>query len=238
MNNRRFEAARQGAQYPSEYDFDTSLLNDLNSRDIAPLKVVTLSLATAGSQFFAEPGRAFVPYFFTTGSSTKARVTGGFVTCYVNQTDANNTNFALTAKHNRGYRGSYSQMYITWTAQAGVSVDLVFLKSRATPWMTDGIAPNQSGIGPLFNTNAITFASTPYTGAATDNFVSADATGGNIAVTTPPAKNGQTFEVVKKDATANTVTVTGMNGGGTITLRNQNDSISLWSDGTAWYPYA
>lgn len=238
---KRFRAVDQGSQFRSEYDFPTDLLIDLNQRDIGPLFVQTLNLATAGTlQLLNTAGRALVPYFWNTGTANKTRAPAGFITTYINQQDSQNPQFALTMKHNRGYRGSFAQLYISWTAQPGVSVDLVILRSKMTPWMTDSFTNSGGGGNPSFtaNTNAINFASSPYTGQLTDNFVSADATGGNIVVTTPTATNGQIFGVTKKDATANTVTISGMNGGGSIVLHNQNDSVTFWSDGSTWYPFA
>lgn len=239
-NSKRFRPVDQGSQFRSEYDFSTDLLIDLNQRGLDPIKVVTIDLSTAGTRYFNTSGRAFVPYFWNTGTANRTRAPAGFITGYVNARDATNPNVALTMKHNRGYRGSYSQMYFTWTAQAGVSVDLVFLRSKMTPWMTDAFTNSGGGGNPSFtaNTNAITFAQSPYTGVLTDNFVVADATGGNIAVTTPTPNNGQIFGVTKKDSTASTVTISGMNGGGSIVLHSQNDSVTLWSDGATWYPFA
>lgn len=234
---KRFQSPPQGNQYPSEYDFGSDLLIDLNQRDIAPLQVVTLNLAVAGSQAFNMPGRAFVPYFWVTGSATKTRVPAGFVTAYINQSDANNTNVALTCKHNRGYRGSYSQIFITWTAQAGVSVDLVFLKSKSTPWMTDAI-PASSGGGSGSFIPAVTPVTGNYQGLNTDNFVpvTTGASAVSVAVPVSPVVN-QIFGVQKVDSGAGAVTVTG---GllGNVVLNNQGDSVTFYWSGTAWIPWA
>lgn len=90
--------------------------------------------------------------------------------------------------------------------------------------------------GAAFATRAVT---PPYTAKVTDNFISVDATGGSGTITTPAPLNGQMISIIKADGSANTVTVSGnLNGGGTITLRNRNDSVSLWSDGSVWYPFA
>lgn len=237
MFERRFETPRQGEQFQSEYDFDSSLLVDLNQRDIAPLFVVTLNLANAGSQLFNIPGRAFVPYFWNTGTTNKTRNTAGFVTAYVNAQDGSNSNVALTCKHNRGYRGSYSSMFISWTAQPGVSVDLVFHRSKCTPWMTDALAAG-SGSGGSF-TAAVTAVSGNYQGLSTDNMISATGGAGGISVAVPIAASGigQIFSVQKVDSGAGAVTVTG-GGSGTIVLNNQWDSISYYWNGSVWVPWA
>lgn len=233
---KRFQTPPQGNQYPSEYDFGSDLLIDLNQRDIAPLTVITLNLATSGSKHIKFPGRAFVPYFWQTGTANKTRATAGFVTTYVNGQDATNPNIGLTCKHNRGYRGTYSQLYITWTAQPGISVDLVFLKSKTTPWMTDGIQATSSG-GSSFSP-AVTPVTGNYTGLSTDNFIPVTTGAGAVAVGVPitPATN-QIFGVQKVDTGAGAVTVTG---GllGSVILNNQGDGVTFYWSGAAWVPWA
>ena len=88
---------------------------------------------------YASPGAPLSPISYTTGSAQQTRVTGGLVTVYVNQQDGSNPAFALDCKHNRGFRGSYSQLFLSWKAQANTTLNFVMLRSCLTPWMTDDI---------------------------------------------------------------------------------------------------
>lgn len=233
--SKRFQTPPQGNQYPSEYDFGSDMLVDLNQRDISPLSVVTLNLAVAGTYYSNMPGRAWVAYFWQTGSAIKARKPAGFLSVYINQNAA--VGDVFTAKHNRGYRGSYSQNYFTWAAQSGISVDIVFLKSKSTPWMTDALITTSGGGG-----GGVTLTVNPQTAnynvLATDNAIPVNATGGNVTIALGAGTTtGQVVIVNKTDTSANTVTVTG---GllGSVVLNNQGDAISFYFDGTAWNPWA
>lgn len=216
------------------------MLIDLNQRDIQPLRVVTLDLSVAGFKSFNTPGRAFVPYFFVTGTTNKVQAPGGLVTVYVNEENSNNTNVALSCKHNRGYRGSYSRMYITWAAQPGVSVDLVFLRSKRTPWMTtsalEGSGGNATVIGGAVIPEAASFSVTNL-----GTFYPSDATAGAITATLPPAGtafgSGQIVSIQKVDSGGNPVTV---HGGilGDVVLNNQGDSVTFYYTGTSWVAFA
>ena len=69
-----------------------------------------------------------------------------------------------------------------------------------------------------------------------------DATGGAFAVTLPPAAElpGWTFRVKKVDASANAVTVTAsgtdrIDGAATFPLAVQYQSVTVQSDGSAWW---
>ncbi len=147
MDRKRFTTPRQGEQFSSEYDFPSDLLQDLQGRDIEPVSVTNINLATAGSLLLTIRGRGFVPYFYltTTATTNKAREPAGLVTVYVNQADSSNSTLAVPAKHNRGFRGSFFQVFITWAAQANTSVDFVIHKSKFTPWMTDDFDFGEGG---------------------------------------------------------------------------------------------
>jgi hypothetical protein len=77
-------------------------------------------------------------------------------------------------------------------------------------------------------------ASFNYAPATDGQFVTCDATGGVVAVTLPTASSWTglraTFE--KTDA-SNNVTVATVEGG-TVTLTGQNDSVTVYSNGTVW----
>ena len=122
---------------------------------------------------------------------------------------------------------------------------LIFTSSDSTVKITGNSSTNTINLqattgaaGFTPNTSSITFANSPYTGLSTDNMVKANATGGNIVVTTPTPANKQIFSVVKSDATANTIAISGnLIGPATVTLSNQGDAFSVWSDGSSWYPF-
>lgn len=237
-HDQRFETPIQGQQFQSEYDLDSSMLIDLNQRDIAPLRVVTLDLSVAGSQYFNTAGRAFVPYFFVTGTTNKTQAPQGVVIAYVNEQSASNPNVALTCKHNRGFRGSYAQMFFTWGAQTGISVDLVFLRSKRMPWMMTGVGSSSSSGGPVVG--GVAAESTNFTVNNLATFYPVTA-GSAITATLPPggtaAGPGQIAVITKVDSSGNAVTVTG---GllGNVVLNNQGDSISFYYSGAAWIPFA
>lgn len=234
MGYRRFVTPKQGSQYSSEYDFGSDLIDDLQKRDVSPLFVVTLDLSTAGSQFFRVPSRAIVPYFWATGTTNKVRKPAGLVTIYPNQQDNSNSFFAFPAKHNRGFRGSFSQVFISWAAQASTSVDLVFLKSGYTPWMTDDIDPGTSSSG-TGNWNVVDVVGS-YAFSSTDTVVNVDASGGNATVTLPTNTSGRIAVVKKVDSSANTVTISGgtIDGAASQILNLQYDSFMMIADGTSW----
>lgn len=80
-----------------------------------------------------------------------------------------------------------------------------------------------------------------YTALATDDLVLADATSGAITVTLPPAGSVayQTLTIKKIDASANAVTIGGtVDGAASPTLPAQYNSITIQSDGSAWYQLA
>lgn len=133
----RFQTPVQGKQYPSEYDIPSDLLADLLARDVATVVVQTLNLATAGTFVLTTPGRGFVPYFWRTSSSNKARVATGIISVFIGTEAPTGFEDSFPAKHNRGFRGTFSKLYLSWNAQSDTSVDFVIHRSKRTPWMTD-----------------------------------------------------------------------------------------------------
>lgn len=233
LDDKRFVAPRQGSQYSSEYDLDSAMLIDLNQRDIAPLRVETLNLAVAGSKWVNTSGRGFVPYFYLTGSANKTQVPSGAISVYVNESNSSNPNVNYPAKHNQGFRGSFGQVFLVWAAQAGVSVDFIFLKSRKTPWMTTAAALGGSSGGGI--TGTVAAKSANFT-TDTNNFFPTDATAGNITAALAASGNvGQQVSINKIDGTVNTVTVTG-GLTGNVVLNFQGDSITYYWSGSAWVP--
>lgn len=81
-----------------------------------------------------------------------------------------------------------------------------------------------------------------YSADILDDVIEMDATGGARTVTLPSAsfQNGNSFTVVKKDSSTNTVTIsaaggTTINGAANFTLTKKNQFIELQADGTSNY---
>ncbi len=235
---KRFQAPVQGQQFGSEYDLASEMLIDLNQRGIAPLQVVTLNLASAGTVLLANPGRAFVAYFYQTGSAIKTQVTNGLVTCFINESNDSNSMVAFPTKHNRGFHGSFSQLFLKWGSQPGVSVDLVILRSKRIPWMTTGVNSSGGTSGAMESP----VQTVDFTVADIFIFYPVDASLGNVSSTLPPGGPGLGSTLVtfiKVDNSANTVTIIG-GLAGTVTLNFKGDAVSFyWSPGVnTWIAYA
>lgn len=230
MEHRRFVTPKQGEQFASEYDFPTDELTDLQGRDIAPVFVISQNLAVAGTLALPNlPGRGFVPYFFVTGTVQKQRQPGGLLTVYVNQLDSSQSALGVNAKHNRGFRGSFAQLFLSWPAQPGVSVDLVIHRSKFLPWMTDDIDASAATVfGAPANTLATNGNASP---AASYNVIFATGPG-TIAL---PNANAflQAMAVVNVGGGLITVQLGSGNldGQASLPLTNTGDSFTVVSDG-------
>jgi hypothetical protein len=78
-----------------------------------------------------------------------------------------------------------------------------------------------------------------YTASENDG-VLADASGGAITVTLPTPATGANVAVKKVDSSSNSVTVSQsgtetIDGSASITLTEQYEALTLWSDGTDWF---
>ncbi len=135
----RFVRPVEGTEYPSEYDLKSALIIDPIERTTAPINKVTLDLTTArlpsDPYVIIQPGRAFVPYFFETGTVSKLRALTGSMNVRVNDDRPDKNIFCV---NNRGYRGGFIRLYLSWIAQPGISVDFITLRSWREPWMVDG----------------------------------------------------------------------------------------------------
>jgi len=84
----------------------------------------------------------------------------------------------------------------------------------------------------------ITYVMSPYTVTATSAWVEANATAGNIVVTTASNIAGFAFTLTKTDSSANSVTFTPpsgtVNGAASFVLTQQYDSVDLICNGSAW----
>lgn len=138
----RFQIPKSDEQYENPYDLPSSELQDLIARKLQPFAVFSQNLATAGSLEINAPGRAIVIYGWETNAPNVRTVnTTAFVQLFLE----NDPGMSPTAgipnlqgfpmKHARGYRGPFSKSYIYWTAQSGVSIDIVVHRYRDLPWI-------------------------------------------------------------------------------------------------------
>lgn len=120
------------------YNFDGSELQDMIQTNPAPIQVQTLDCSVAQTEplLINFPARAFVIYFYDSTTNVRTRKTNGFVKVRINQDRVENE---FPAKHNRGFRGDYFRLYLTWPAQANVKADLVMHLFDDDPWEMDAV---------------------------------------------------------------------------------------------------
>ena len=133
----RFEQAIQGEQVESEYDFPSDILADEIARNVIPIQVITLDLTNAGSLLIPTPGRGFTMFDYNGTDANRVPLQQALVNVYINKSDASDNN-AWPLKYNRGFRGTFSKLFLQWSAQGNVSVNILIFKSRFDPWMADG----------------------------------------------------------------------------------------------------
>ena len=83
---------------------------------------------------------------------------------------------------------------------------------------------------------------TGYTATLTDDFISADASGGAFTITLPAVATatGKVYYIKKIDATGNPITIDGngaetIDGAATAIINAQYESITLICNGSTWY---
>lgn len=133
--SQRFERPSEFLKWIGRYHWQSELAQSLVQTPPRTVHVQTIDLTTArdvGNPLILEvPGRGFVFYAYTASSPVRAVVNDSFVHVRVNRDMI--TNF-FPAKHNRGYRGDFSRLFLSWPAQSGVSVDFVVFQFDASPW--------------------------------------------------------------------------------------------------------
>lgn len=122
----RFQAAREGAQIRSKYDQMTPELVDLQKRDVVPFTIVPIDLSAAGTQEIVIPGRGFTGFIESGGVPVAGRVG-----VRVNQNKAEQE-FPL--RNGRGFRGDFVRLYLTWAAQANVTLELMIFHFDDMPY--------------------------------------------------------------------------------------------------------
>lgn len=134
----RFQQDQMGPQYVSEYDLSSQEIGDNSKRNIGEIWTQTfdLSVAQVAPIELLIPGRSFVPYGFTTATLLTTRTRVSDILVFVGIGSISEKPFP--AKHNRGYVGSFTKLYLTWPAQANNSFDFVIHRSIRIPWQVDG----------------------------------------------------------------------------------------------------
>lgn len=136
-------------KYIDRYNFESEMLQSLVQQNPDVIYSETFSLATAQTygnpKFVNVAGRAVVIYGINTQSSAaydpvantgvETIAAGAFVFCRFNQPDPNPLK-GMPLKHNRGYRGDFNGLYLSWPAQANTSARLLVLKFDEQPWQS------------------------------------------------------------------------------------------------------
>ena len=133
QNQDRFQSKLESEVIITPYDQDSKLFEDLQQRNVSPVHVQTVSLASAGSLMIPYSGFHFVCYGHD-GSATKITNTTAYIKAFINKR-ANDGGDPFPAKHARGFSGPFASLYFEWTAQAGVFMDIVILRSPDRPWI-------------------------------------------------------------------------------------------------------
>jgi hypothetical protein len=139
---RAFRALTPNSFYKwiDRYNFEGQEIQDLTQSNPMPIYVQTIDLSvaqTVASPLLVNiPGRGFNIYGFTTGTATKSQQTNVFVNVRLIDDKIENQ---FPAKHNRGYRGDFTKLYLNWPAQGASSIDLIIFKFDDDPWQMDSL---------------------------------------------------------------------------------------------------
>lgn len=130
----------------TRYDTDAGLIQELRQSSLAPFIVQTFDLSVApgavnspfqggagGYEFqnglFRLPqyGRGVNGFGFTTATALTTRTVAPSAMIQVGISKADNSNIWFL-KHNRGFRGEFTDLWLNWAAQAGNSMDLYIFR--------------------------------------------------------------------------------------------------------------
>lgn len=137
--------ADNGLKKITEYDIDGNEIQTLISQNPDVIYTEVLDLTSAQSvgnpKIVQVTGRAAVIYGYASGSQYNGTANTGvevvepaaFVNARINFNREQNT---MHFKHNRGFRGTFNTLYLSWPAQANVKALLVIFKADAQPWIT------------------------------------------------------------------------------------------------------
>ena len=140
-------------KYISPYDWEGAELQALQQRNFDTLYTQILDL-TVAQTFQApllvnQPGRAICLYGIdttnasgraynpVTNTGTEAVATDVFVFCAINSTQAHE---GLALKHNRGFRGPFGYVNLSWPAQNNRNARLVIYRCGWVPWLSGEFA--------------------------------------------------------------------------------------------------
>lgn len=148
-NNTREETPLATLKWNSRYTFEGGELQNLKQQNIAPLISIILDLTVAQvytAPFnWSQPGRAVAIYGIDTTSASTSKydpVTNAgtekvasdvFVFCRFNE-PSNDDKQGTALKHNRGFRGDFSGLFLSWPAQTNRAARLVVYNFDEMPW--------------------------------------------------------------------------------------------------------
>lgn len=119
------------------YDIPPDVLNQVIKDKREPFFVQTINLSTASASplEISVPGTAIVIRGHD-NSATKAVNTTPLINC---QFERASSDQAYPLKHNFGFCGVFSKVYLSWPAQTNVYADVIIYKGLFRPWI-DGSA--------------------------------------------------------------------------------------------------
>lgn len=145
----REEMPSANLKWVSRYRIEGQELQNLKQQNIAPVISIILDLSVAqvfSNPFqWSQPGRAVAIYGIDSTSSTTTAydpvantgiekvASDVFVFCRFNEL-SNDDKQGLALKHNRGYRGDFSGLFLSWPAQATRKARLVIYNFDEMPW--------------------------------------------------------------------------------------------------------
>lgn len=142
---RQVMPADNGHKFITEYDIEGEELQTLQGQNPDVIYTQVLDLTTAQPVTnpieVAVSGRAAVIYGYASGSAynqvanTGVEVTEPSAFC-IARINFNREQNSMHFKHNRGFRGSFNKLFLSWPAQANVKALLVVFKADAQPWIS------------------------------------------------------------------------------------------------------
>lgn len=142
----RFSIPSRFLKYVSRFLFSSDEIQDLeqNNYPVTYTEILDLSVAQSFSnpKVINVPGRAVVIYGVTSATvydpvaNTGAETvdTTVMVFCRFTRESQDTRSNAAVLKHNRGVRGDFTKLYLSWPAQANLSARLKIIKFDETPW--------------------------------------------------------------------------------------------------------
>lgn len=154
VQNQRFTTPDRYGKYISRYDISSAELQNLQQANPDVIEVRTFDLSTAQNPLnpvvLSVPGRGVAFYGLTTAQVYDPKAVTGiedpapqaFMHCRINN---NRAESGISLKHNRGFRGSFLQLHLSWPAQAGLTGRIYVFKYDDVPWMGDtGLTPSNN----------------------------------------------------------------------------------------------